>query len=447
MWPFNHLVKKPPKREIAEEPVSPIFTISGQPIRLVSSSAIMGAEEAQRSIPQLYRVTHLVASSAQAIPWFCEADPTVPKSEQAPPAKIKAINSLLKSPNDNFTPENMRYWMTLNLMLYSRVHFKVGIGTGGLPNGIYPLATKYMKGVPNSRGTIDTYVYGEGTQQEQRYPSKRKASPGEAYAAEISFPSLSGLVEYNKSPAAIESLMIPLMIIKCLMQRALDTADGHPNIKYVVTSDKTLTKQQVEALKEHLESAGPGEEHGGTVLFLYNTKIEVHTLDNKMGDIHSKIPLDDMTRIIAGVFGVPIALLGLSNADSAKYSNNYEQSRLALWQDTVVPNYIAPLSAGLSACICPYGSRVAFDYDAIPALWEGRAKLGQTLSHVNFLTTDEKREILGFEPDPDLPKLIGSTTSTPIPTDGDTKPEDSEDKPKDESVDKDKATPPLKLVN
>jgi phage portal protein BeeE len=415
MWPFT---KKAPIRLAEDEPMSPIFTISGQPVRFVSTGAIMTAEEAQRRCPQLYRVTHLVASSAQLVPWKCEPDPTVIKGEQATPGAIKAINAMMKSPNDNFTPENLRYWMTLNLMLYSRVHFKVGIGTAMMPNAIYPLATKYMKGIPNNRGTIDQYIYGEGTQQEQKYPSKRKAQPGESYAAEISFPSLSGLVEYNKAPAAIESLMIPLAIITCLMQRALDTASGHPNIKYVITSDKTLTKQQIEALKKHLEDSGPGEEGSGTVLFLYNTKIEVHTIDNKLSDIHSKIPLDDMTRIIAGVFGVPVALLGLSNADAAKYGNNYQQSRLALWQDTVVPTYLAPTAAGMTACLCPYGARIAYDYDAVPALWEGRAMLGQTLSHVNFLTSDEKRGILGFKPDPDLPKLIGSTTSTPIPTGG-----------------------------
>ena len=439
MWPF---VKKPPVRQVSEEPLSPIFTIGGQSVRLISPAAVITAEEAQRRIPQLYRVTHLVASSAQAVPWFCEADPQVGASERANPGAIKAINSLLKSPNDNFTPETMRYWMTLNLMLYSRVLFKVGIGTAGLPNAIYPLATKHMKGVPNSRGTIDTYIYSENTPQQQKYPSKRKAQPGESYVGEISFPTISGLIEYNKAPAAIESLTVPLAIITALMQRAYDTASGHPNIKYVVTSDKTLTKQQVEALKSHLESAGPGEEGSGTVLFLYNTKIEVHQMDNKLSDIHSKIPLDDMTRIIAGVFGVPVALLGLSNADSAKYSNNYEQSRLALWQDTVVPNYISPMAAGLTACLCPYGSRISFDYDAIPALWEGRAKLGQTLSHVNFLTTNEKREILGFEEDNTLPSLIGSTTSTPIPTGG---VDDDDAKPDDDAAKM--LPPPLKLVN
>ena len=134
----------------------------------------MGAEEAQRSIPQLYRVTHLVASSAQAVPWYCDVDPEVQKSEQAAPAILKAISSLLKCPNDNFTPENMRYWMTLNLMLYNRVHFKVGVGTAGLPNAIYPLATKYMKGVPNNRGTTDHYNDGEGnTYRNRNIPSAR----------------------------------------------------------------------------------------------------------------------------------------------------------------------------------------------------------------------------------------------------------------------------------
>lgn len=423
MWPFT---KRAPQRDPSEEPLSPVFTIANQPVRFISTKAIMTAEEAQRKIPQLYRVTHLVASSAQAVPWFCEPDPNVPASERAPATAVKAITSLLRSPNDNFTAENLRYWLTLNLMLYSRVHFKVGVGTQNLPNGIYPLATKYVKGIPNSRGVMDQYIYGENPETQQVFPSKRKAAPGESYAAEISFPSLSGLVEYNRSPAAIESLAIPLAIISCLMQRALDTASGHPNIKYVITSDKTLTKIQVESLKKHLENSGPGEEGSGNVLFLYNTTIAVHEMDNKLTDIHSKIPLDDMTRIIAGVFGVPVALLGLSNADSAKYANNYEQSRLALWQDTVVPTYLTPIAAGLSASLCPYGARIAFDYDAIPALWEGRAMLGERLSTVNFLTTNEKREILGFEEDNSLPKLIGANTSKPI---------DGTGKPGDASVD------------
>jgi len=225
-----------------------------------------------------------------------------------------------------------------------------------------------------------------------------------AYAAEISLPSLSGLVEYNKAPAAIESLKLPILIINALMQRAMDTASGHANVKYVITAEKTLTKQQRDALEEHMQMAAPGEENSGSVLFLYNTVIQVHKLDNDMKDIHSKLPLDDMTRQIAGAFGVPIALLGLGSADAAKFASNYQESRLSFWQDTIVPCYLSPISSGMTQAICPPGARVQFDLDAVPALWEGRAMIGERLTRVNFLTSNEKRSILGFEPDASIPE-------------------------------------------
>lgn len=403
--------KARPDRQVSDEPISPIVLISGQPVRFLSAQAIATADVAQRKNPQLYRITNFVASSVQAVPWFCEVDPEINKSEQAPPTKIKPINELLKSPNDTLTSQQFEYWIALNLMLYGRAHFKVGVSSTGVPNGLYPLAAKYTKGVLNSRGTVDAYEYGSGPNM-ITLPTRRTAEKrgrNEAYAAEIAFPSLSGLVEYNKAPAAVESIAQPIAIIDALMQRALDTASGHPNVKYVITAEKTLTRQQKEALAQHLEQGGPGDDYSGSVLFLYNTTIKIDKLDNNLADIHSKIPLDDMTRQIAGVFGVPIALLGLGSADSAKYASNYNESRRSFWQDTIAPCYLIPIAAGLTQAICPPGSRVNFDYDKIPALWEDRAKLGETLSRVNFLTSDEKRDILGFEPDPNIPQVMLSS--------------------------------------
>lgn len=411
--------KAKPVRSEAEEPVSPIYVVAGQPVRFLSTGAVMGADVAQRKSSQLYRITNFVAASVQSVPWFCEADPAVIASERAPATKIKAINDLLKSPNDTFTSQQFQYWLTLNLMLYARAHFKIGVGSLGQPNGVYPLAAKYMKGVLNDRGTVESYEYGMGENM-TRYPTRRTAerragnnpTAMSAYAAEISFPSLSGLVEYGKEPAALESIAMPIAIINALMQRALDTASGHPNIKYVITSERTLTRQQKDALVKHLEESGPGEENSGSVLFIYNTDIKVHKLDNELGDIHSKIPLDDMTRQIAGVYGVPIPLLGLGSADAAKYASNYGESRLSFWQDTVVPCYLSPIAAGMTQAICPPGARVSFDLDSIPALWEGRAALGERLSKVNFLVTNEKRAILGFEPTTEIPAVPVAKPST-----------------------------------
>lgn len=418
-------IKAQPARSPSDEPVSPIVTIAGQPIRFLSFESIMTAEVAQRKSPQLFRVTNFVSAAVQAVPWYVELEPENGRdqlgstktgrrtvinkaNDKANPTTVAALNSLLKSPNDTFTAEQLRYWLTLNLMLYARAHFKVGTDSNGLPNGIYPLAARYVRGTLNRYGSIESYQYGEGISATS-LPSRRtveRRSSNEAYAAEVSFPSLSGLVEYNKTPAALDSIGLPIAIVHALMQRALDTASGHPNIRYVITSEKTLTKQQTDALERHLKEAAPGEEASGEVLFLYNTTIEVHKLDNQLSDIHSKIPLDDMTRQIAGVYGIPIALLGLGSADAAKYASNYNESRLSFWQDTIVPCYLAPMAAGLTAALCPPGIRVMFDLDAIPALWEGRAALGDKLSRVTFLTTDEKRAILGYRPDPSLPAII-----------------------------------------
>jgi phage portal protein BeeE len=427
---LDFLFKRAPDRPPKDEPESPVYVIQGQSVRFLSPAAIMTAETAQKKSPQLYRIVNFISSSVQSVPWFCEPDPDVVASERASPTTIKAINALLKSPNDTSTSQQLQYWIALNLMLYARAHFKVGISSTGQPNGIYPLAARHMRGVLNGRGIVESYEYGTG-EQKTTFPTRRAAEKrgnNQAYAAEIAFPSLSGMVEYNSAPAAIESLAIPLGIITALMQRALDTANGHPNVKYIVTAEKTLTRQQRETLTKYLQESTAGEEHSGEVIFLYNTDIKVHKLDNDLGDIHSKLPLDDMTRQIAGVFGVPVALLGLGSADAAKYASNYVESRLSFWQDTVVPSYLSPIAAGMTQAICPYGARVSFDLDAVPALWQGRAILGVQLSKVNFLTTTEKRAILGFEPTDKLPEVM--TTPLPGP-----QADDSSTDPGDEKLD------------
>ena len=392
--------KKKPERKDSDEPMSPIVVMSGQSVRYLNRGSAKLAEEAQRKSPQLYRITNYVASSVQSVPWTCEVDPDEKEINQAPPNKLKAIKDVLRYPNDNFNSKQLQYWIAMNLMLFGRAHFKVGVNSMGVPNGIYPLDAKEMNAVLNSRGTVAYYEYGSGVNK-QRLPTRKDAEERgglEAYAAEISFPTLTGRIDYGQIPAAIESIAQPLAIISALMQRALDTASGHANVKYVITAEKTLTKQQQQALEKHLRESAPGEQESGQVLLLFNTEITVHKLDNELSDIHNKIPLDDMTRQIAGVFGVPVPLLSLGSADAAKYAGNYVESRQSFWQDTIMPCYLAPIAAGMTAALCPPGAIIKFKLDDIAALWKGRAELGETLSKVTFLTVDEKRAMLGFQP-------------------------------------------------
>lgn len=97
---FGNLFKAAPVRPVTDEPASPIYVIAGQPVRFISQAAIATADEALRRVPQLFRICNFVASAIQSVPWYCEQDPDVVAAERAGATDIKAINALLKSPND-----------------------------------------------------------------------------------------------------------------------------------------------------------------------------------------------------------------------------------------------------------------------------------------------------------------------------------------------------------
>jgi HK97 family phage portal protein len=99
-------------------------------------------------------------------------------------------------------------------------------------------------------------------------------------------------------------------------------------------------------------------------------------------------------RDIALAFGVPPMLLGLPG-DTA-YAN-YREANRALWRLTVLPmaeRMLAGIGEGLSAW-WP-GLRLRADVDQVTALAEDRERLWAQVSAADFLSRDEKRELLGF---------------------------------------------------
>lgn len=106
---------------------------------------------------------------------------------------------------------------------------------------------------------------------------------------------------------------------------------------------------------------------------------------------------DLTTREIAQAFGVPPVLVGL-RGDSG--FANYREARLHLWEDTILP-----LAELIRLELSNWMSRkfeteveIVFDLDSVHALTSRRDILWQKISSADFLTTDEKREILGFPP-------------------------------------------------
>lgn len=390
--------KAAPVRDEKDDPGNPTSQRAGK-VAVIQYHEVVNAAAALRH-PVIARCVDIIAKSVQSVDWFAEEDPFATATERTNNAQIiKDMNSVLRSPNDRMTGESFRYWMAQNYALYTRVPFLVGTGALGRANALYPLNAAMVQADVDKRGIILDYKYGTGIDL-ITYPIRRKAVNGEPYAYEVARPNLDGTVTKVSglnTGSILESLSLPSMIIRLLLQRAIDTAAGHPNTKYIVIAEKTLTKKQKNDLVEHVENMAPGAEESGNVLFLTNTTATVEKLDNSLADIHSKVPLDDMTRMIAGAFGIPIALLGLGAADAAKFAGNYSESRRVFWADTILPGYLSPFATGMTQAICTPGVRIRFDLDSIDALRDHNIANAEKLETVTYLSVDEKRELVGFE--------------------------------------------------
>jgi hypothetical protein len=416
IWPFQ---KAAPNRGSADGPKQPdvFYLNNGVGVAVVTWSDSIAAQQAM-SHPIVYRALHKLASSVQQVKWFAEIDPDTATEDQAGKvAIIRKLNAVLNSPNDDMTPEMLRYWLALNYAVYGRAPLRVTHGAldPTVANGIYTLETKQMVAHYNQRGSVTKYDYGMGETKES-YPSfltwkNERLTKG--FADMIWRPGLKGYQHRTDYNTPMHSLGLPAQVIRSLLVRAINTAEGHPNVRYLVTCSKTLQEEQKKALKRYLnEDHGPDGPESGKVPILQNAAdVVIHKLDNDLSDIHSKMPSDDMARLIFGAFGIPIALAGMGAADGAKFAGNFIESRASFWQDTVVPDYVSPIFKGLTRVLCPIGVRISPDLDSIPAMVDGRVSSMSKASAVNFLTTDEKRELFGWAATTLIPQVQGATTT------------------------------------
>lgn len=388
--------KAAPEREPSQAPNRPRAVIHKHARPVLIYDSVCKANLAINH-PVLQRALRMIARSVQVVNWFVEQDEDYDGPNPPTEAMLKELQGLINSPNDDLTAANMRYWLALNLAVYGRAAFKVGLGSLSRPNAVYPLDARHLRVNTDIKGRITSYMYGNA-RTSQRFGTKMKPDRS-GYAYQISAPGLSGdPVDNSDQLLPLNSLGGPVRVIEALLLRTLATAQGHPNSKYIVTTEDSLTEAQLDEVEEYIQDHETFGERSGEIMWLKGTKLEVHRLDSDLNNIHSKVPMDDMSRMIFGAYGIPIALAGLGAADSAKFAGNFAEGRQSFYSDTIIPEYLSPLADGLTQALCPPGLRIRFDYDSIPALLPARLEAAAQLKDVDFLTITEKRELIGFGP-------------------------------------------------
>lgn len=373
--------------------------------------------------PIIFRCVHRIASTVQGVDWYVQkiGEKSHDKRSYVRDNE-KAIDALIHNPTDDLTEAQFKYLAAINLALYGNWFVKVGIDPfKKLPNGLYPMLSDKTT-LKQRNGTVVGYTLWTPNGNKD-IPTRFEARDGESYAGHIFRPTLDYV---NKTHSPLQSLGCAPEIATALMERARELALGVPNFKYVVFGDRTLTAPQQDEFMEAVQARKVGNDQSGNILFLSGTNLKLQAINPELSDLHTKIPLDDMTRQIAAAFGVPIPLLGLAAADSAKYAGNFAEARYSFIEDTIIPDYLSLIEDGVTRMLCPPGYEVKFDRDSIDAIRSKRVSTAKELSAVSFLTIDEKREFVGYPPLPDgkgnvleAPKPVAPKNETPNEDDAD----------------------------
>lgn len=157
-----------------------------------------------------------------------------------------------------------------------------------------------------------------------------------------------------------------------------------------------LSEEQFARLKEELEANFQGAANAGRPLLLEGG-LTWQAMSLSPRDMDFMAAKNGAAREIALAFGVPPMLLGIPGDNT--YSN-YQEANRSFWRQTVLPlvgrtakaltNWLGPAWGG--------GLRLWYDADEVEALSSEREARWRRLSAADFLTTDEKRQALGYSP-------------------------------------------------
>lgn len=177
------------------------------------------------------------------------------------------------------------------------------------------------------------------------------------------------------------------------MQSLLQNS-ARPSGALVSKSDTPVTDEQYSRLKSQLEDQYSGAANAGRPMLLEGgldwKQMGLSPAD--VGIIETKY---SSARDIALALGVPPQLLGIPGDNT--YSN-YQEARLAFWEDTVIPLLSLITDDWNSWLAEPQGVQLRPDLDAIPAIADKRKILWDMANASNDLTINERRDIKGYMP-------------------------------------------------
>jgi len=355
------------------------------------------AEEAYGKNVIAFRAINLVSRAAASVPWRL-AQGRIRGGGPGGAADRHPLLDLLARPNPMMARSEFIEAVTGYYLIAGNAFIEAVSVDGGPPRELWPLRPDRMKVVAGKTGLPQGYTYTLAG-AERRWD----ADPVTDRVAILHLKTFHPLDDwYGLSPVEPAGFAIDQRNESDKWNMALLQNGARPSGALVFEPGQgaaaNLSDEQFARLKREVAEQYGGAKNAGRPMLL-DGGLRWQEMSLSPKDMDFLETRHAASRDIALAFGVPPQLLGIPGDNT--YSN-YQEARLALWEDTVLP-LLGHLRDEFNGWLAPrFGEGLALDIDLdeIPALTLRRERTWARLKAAEFLTLNEKREAVGFAPLP-----------------------------------------------
>lgn len=336
-----------------------------------------------------YRVMFYIAQSFSSVPWKLYKK----QGDKIEIVEEHELNNLLRRPNPN---ESWAYLMLKSIvyLLASGNSFieriLINETINSFPKELYSLRPDKIKIVLNeSTGQISKYIYDETIEYEiDDLTQNANLLQTTLFDPLDDFWGMSPIIpsmrEIDTSNEAIE------------WQKKLLENDARPGMIFAI--EGSLGDDQFDYLERELKRKYSGSENAGRNILIEDAgKVDVKPFNWSPAELDFLESNRELARKISLNFGVPPVLLGIPGETTY---NNYETARQIFWEDTII-FYLNLYRGELNNWLFGIENQedLFLDYvlDDIPAFTNKRNKLWEKAQKSDFLTINEKRNMVGLD--------------------------------------------------
>lgn len=333
--------------------------------------------------PICYRAIRMVVECAASVAFRLEGEAAVTTKAQ----------KLLKSPNGEESGSTFLEKLFLHLQLAGESYAEMRF-LEDAPHAIFALRPDRVRPLLSSDGWISGYEYSQyGKRQAVRHIMRDGLGRSPVFALTLQHP-LSD--HEGQSPLEAAARSIDIHNAGAEWTKALMDNSARPSGALVYGKEGAhLSDQQFERLKTELMDSHAGAHNAGRPLLLEGG-LEWKPMSLSPQEMDYLAARHAAAREIALSFGVPSMLLGIPGDNT--YAN-YKEANLAFWRQTIIP-LVQKVYSSLSLWLSDWLE----DEVTIKPLWNEVSQLSaerdglwEQVTKADFLSREEKRQVLGFE--------------------------------------------------